>query len=204
MWPSDYRTQEGHRLEPNEFQSWLEDCWKDGLEWVDKHARNPILVLNGDLVDGVHHKSTEVMSARFDDHVGALIHLVRPIAERSRATYVTLGTEAHTQTAEHAIAEALRAKKYRSFRAAHDVLNLDINGIEVEVMHHISTSSTPWTEASGHCSSLNARRAERARQGRSAPRVIVRGHRHRFGFWCDGAGLTVVTPSWQGLTRWAR
>jgi hypothetical protein len=81
-------------------------------------------------------------------------------------------------------------------------VTLDMNGCHVEIMHHITTTGRPWLEASGHSIALNLRRAERSRQGLAAPHVLVRGHRHRHGYFSDGHGLTVVTPSWQGLTRY--
>ncbi len=36
------------------------------------------------------------------------------------------------------------------------------------------------------------------------PRVICRAHRHQYGEFRSNAGLIVISPPWQGLTRFGR
>lgn len=204
VWPQGYRVRHGMVPSLNHLQKFLYRCWQDGLEWVDRMCPDGyVLGLNGDLIDGVHHRTHEVMSGLVDDHVGACIELLTPVARKARMVVATLGTEAHTGQAEHSIITSLSGTRATDWAPAHNSVVLSINGVTTELMHHIDTAVRPWAEATGHSVAMNVRRAERARLGRETPTVLIRGHRHRFGYFCDGRGLTVVTPSWQALTRWA-
>lgn len=205
VWPKTHkRLREGNPIGLNKLQEWLWECWQDGSKWVKDTCKDGyVLALNGDLIDGIHHKTTQVMSPLVDDQIDACIGLLTPLAKGATKVVATLGTESHTGNTEHAIASALGALPCADHATAWNAVHLIMNGVEVELMHHISSAGAPWGEATGHSQTLNLRRAERSRLGRQAPTVMIRGHRHRFGYWCDGAGLTVVTPSWQGLTRWA-
>lgn len=204
IWPKNHRNRYGQVAQLSPLQEWLHDCWVDGVEWVNKVTNGSyVLGLNGDLIEGKHHRATEVMTPLIDDQVDACISLLSPLASKAHSVYATLGTEAHTGECEHGIASALKARKFAPWSSAHNSVCLDINGVPTELMHHISTTSRPWLEASGHSIALNQRRAEKSRLGEIAPNVLIRGHRHRFGYFCDGRGMTVVTPSWQALTRWA-
>jgi hypothetical protein len=204
VWPKGFITQQGNEISLNPLQEWLWDCWQDGIKWVKKVTKNDyILALNGDLVEGIHHKAYEVMTPSMDDHVSAAIQLLKPLARNASKVVCTIGTEAHSKNSEHAIASVLGALQHKPYAPAYNSITVRVNTIDIELMHHIATATNPWTEGTGHSAALNSRRAELSRLGRLAPRVLIRGHRHRFGYFCDGAGMTVVTPSWQGLTRWA-
>lgn len=204
IWPENHINRYGQTMIVNPLQRWMQECWADGMEWIqDVTKGNYILALNGDLIDGKHHRATEIMTPLIDDQVEACIKLLEPLAGKARKVVATLGTEAHGGECEHAIASALKAHKYKNWSPAHNSVVLDIQGSRTEIMHHIGTTSRPWLEATGHSMAMNVRRAETSRLGRSAPDVMIRGHRHRFGYFCDGSAMTVVAPSWQALSRWA-
>ena len=204
IWPENHKNRYGQVVQPSELQRWMQECWKDGCEWIrDVTKDNYILALNGDLIDGKHHRATEIMTPLVDDQVEACISLLKPLADRARKVVATLGTEVHSGEAEHAIASALKSHKCKDWMPAHNSVLLDIDGSRTEIMHHITTTSRPWLEASGHSIAMNLRRAETSRLGRQAPHVMIRGHRHRAGYFSDGSALTVVAPSWQALSRWA-
>jgi len=196
---------EGTPLPQNEIQKWLWDHWQDFWRWVPGAIGTDgdvTLVLNGDLIEGNHHRATQAWP-NTDDHISAAIHVLRPITEMVTRTLVVVGTEAHTRMAEHGIARAIGATPYPDGRYAADVLEVDVDGLRLIWAHHCSTTSRAWL-TSGELGRLmsNARQAA-ANAGHPMPQFVGAAHRHRADYWTDfGRQHCVIGPAWQTLTRY--
>lgn len=204
LWPPDFTSNEGNPIGQNKFQQWLWECWCDAMKWTDKIVgKDPFeVVLNGDLVDGIHHRTLQVMTPDVGDQSEAVRQVLDPLAKRAAKLHVVKGTEVHTRNDEVRLGAHLGASKCRATgQSAHDSLDLECSGILYNFAHHISATARSYLEASAHSIALGNISHSRARSGKPVPRIICRGHRHRHGIWDDGNQMSCITGAWQGLTR---
>lgn len=189
-------------------QKWLWACWQDFWnEYVPNIVGNdPFAVcVNGDLVDGNHHRTVELIAIGEDDHLRVAIDTLEPVSKKARFLFITEGTEVHTKRHENAIGRAIGA--YRNPETGGHVFHalfLNIHGCPGVARHHITTTSRPYLEASQFSINMGVERIESHRSGHVLPRWFARAHRHRVGGFYDAAGLMVITPAWQANTRYTR
>ena len=204
LWPSEFISNEGFPIGQNPFQKWLWACWEDCHKWIAKTAGDQPydLVINGDLVEGIHHRTTQVMSADVGDQSSAVIQILEPITSKAASLHIIKGTECHTRNDEIRLGRVLGASKNpENGQNAWDNLDIEINGTLINFAHHISATSRPYLEAGAHSIALGTITHSRARVGKRVPSVICRAHRHRHGIWTDGNQASLITGAWQGLTR---
>lgn len=189
-------------------QGWMWECWTDWQgAWFDKYigADDFALIVNGDLIEGVHHGTKEVISPEIADHRAAAVECLGPISDKAAKTFVVEGTECHTGISEHSIAAELGATPNPDTGLpAWDRLDITIAETRCIFSHHIGTTSRPYLEASQLSIHMGVERQEAVINGEAPPKVIGRAHRHRYGEFRDAHGLCFVTPPWQMLTRHAR
>lgn len=183
----------------NAAQVWLWKQYEAAVEWAagivgaDEFA----LLLNGDMTEGTHHRTTEIIAATIEEHSEIARLALEPFTRLAAQTYVTLGTECHTLECEHRLAHKIgavggRARAKQLFRIA---------GTLVDATHHMPVTGRSYLEA-GAMSILKGNAIVNAqRAGHQIPRVFLRGHRHVPGFFADCDSLVGVTGAWQFLTR---
>ena len=204
LWPSDFVSTEGVPIGQNAFQKWLWACWEDCHELIAKTVGDEPyeLVINGDLVEGIHHRTTQVMSADIGDQSSAVIQILEPVTSKAAGVHIIKGTECHTRNDEIRLGKVLGASKNpENGQNAWDNLDIEINGTLINFAHHISATSRPYLEAGAHSIALGVITHTRSRVGKRVPSVICRAHRHRHGIWTDGNQASLITGAWQGLTR---
>lgn len=206
LMPPGFRDSEDKGHTPNKYQEWLWAYWLDFGQWLDwvcgKDRR--VLLLNGDIIEGVHHGTTELVTNDPVDHAKMAVEVLAPIVEKADAVYLVRGTEVHTRNAEYAIGYHLGAKKCRvTGQYAHDKLWLRQMGVLSTARHHIGTTGRQALEATQLSIQLAEEQMQAARVGNPIPRILYSAHRHVYGLYSDGDAMCVVTPSWQYLTRHA-
>lgn len=204
LWPEKFTANEGFPIGQNQLQEWLWKCWIDCNQWIAKTVGNDEyeLVLNGDLVEGIHHRTTQVMSADVSDQTTACLQVLEPVVTKAARLHVIKGTECHTRNDEIRMGRVLGASKNpENGQHAWDSLDIEVNGTLFNFAHHISTTARSYLEASAHSINLGNISHTRARVGKRVPMVICRAHRHRHGIWTDGNQISAITGAWQGLTR---
>lgn len=204
LWPEGFTSNEGYPIGQNQFQKWLWKCWKDCQEWIAQTVGKDEfeLVLNGDLVEGIHHRSLQVMSPDVGDQTAAVVQVLDALPYKPTNIHMIKGTECHTRNDEIRLGKHLGASKDpQTGQHAWDSLDLEVNGTLFNFAHHISATSRSYLEASAHSIALGNMTHSRARVGRRVPSVICRAHRHRHGIWTDGNQISAITGAWQGLTR---
>jgi hypothetical protein len=188
----------------NPVQAWFWKCWQDAQAWREKLVGDDehYLVLNGDMVEGNHHRTTEIWSPDAANHVAACIEIVRPLADAAEKTFMVRGTECHVGGSENAIAHAIHAQVNPEFDQPYwDRLPIDMCGHRVSVRHHFPTTSRSYLEASQFSIQLGNAVNEAVRSGDIPPSILVGAHRHRTGHFVDGNRAVIVTGAWQALTR---
>jgi len=204
LWPKDFISNEGNPIGQNNFQKWLWACWVDMLQWADKVIGDDQfdVVINGDAIDGIHHRTLQVMTPDVGDQFAAVKQILGFLATKCHNIHIIKGTECHTNGFEIALGQALDATKDKSTgQNAWDTLDLEVHGSLYNFAHHISTSARSYLEATAHSTALGDLTNIRAKTGKPIPKVMVRAHRHRHGIWQDGNQMSAICGAWQGLTR---
>jgi hypothetical protein len=205
--PDNFTDIEQCQHRPSKLQRWLNQKWADlsldALAYIggDRFA----LLVNGDAIEGDHHGTSEIVTKNTADHIAIAFDLLSPLADVAWKTIIVEGTECHTRFAEHTLAKQLKAMPcIQTGKAAHPIASIDIAGCRVRAQHHITATSRPYLEASGMSIALGVARQEAMSVGDTPPDVIIASHRHRYGAYTGPHGTVVVTPCWQGLTRYGR
>lgn len=199
---------------PSEFQRKIWDWWTEFWNvWVPQatDGERYAVVVNGDCIDGSHHRSTTQISQNIEDQVQIAYQILKPIADANKGRfYIVRGTEAHVGQSgkdEESLAKRLGAVPNRIGQCARWELNKRLGRYVINFMHHIGTTSSSAHETSAINAELAAAFVEAGRWEHTPPRIVVRSHRHR----CaevripakDGYAIGFVTPAWQGKTPFA-
>ena len=204
----DFVNHKGNPVGQNAVQVFLWDCWRRAQDYIghvtdgDPYA----LVLNGDLIEGIHHGAGEVVDNKVCDHVAIAEEILEPLAKPAARIFVVRGTECHTDNNENTLGKILGAQRNPDMHKkrapyAFDRLQLNLHGCECAFSHHIGTSVRDYTEATQLGIVLNQEMVHASRNGERAPTVVARAHRHKFGLFDNGHELALVTPPWQAQTR---
>lgn len=202
--PPNFVTLEDHEVRQNAIQKWLWECWRRKDDFLDEVLGNaPFgLVLNGDLIEGIHHGTKEIISPEVADHRNAAVQLLKPVAERAAKVFVVRGTECHVNNHEVSIGKELGAVMNPETRIhAFDRLTIDIAGIRCVFRHHIPASVRRNLSATQLSIQLAEEQLEAVNNGEPLPRVVGAAHRHKPDHYEDDNGLCFVSPPWQMLTR---
>lgn len=206
---------DGGHYTPSRLQLVVWQWWREFWDtWVPQatHDESYAVVVNGDVVEGVHHRATTQISHNLEDQAEIAHGILRPIAELCEGgLYMIRGTSAHT--GEQGIEEERLAKRLGAVKSAEGRYSryelwkhIGDRGL-VHFNHHIGTTSSSQHETSAINAELAAAFVEAGRWGHQAPDVVVRSHRHR----CaevripsqHGYSVSFVTPAWQLKTPFA-
>lgn len=203
---------DGGTYQPSALQQKLYQIWTEFWEWVPVASKKEpfAIVINGDVIDGVHHHSTTQISHNLADQSEIAYTLLAPLVEKCEGRfYMTRGTDAHVGQSgveEERLAKRLGARKNESGQYARYELWMNIGGPKhlVHFAHHIGVTGSMNYETSAVMKELGEMYADSARWGNQIPDVIVRSHRHRHVEvrtpTRNGYGIAFVTAAWQGRT----
>lgn len=210
------RVGEGARYVPGKVQRWL---WGKYLRFVRRarhiireHNAEHVDVWNGDLYDGDHHNTSQIIS-RNPEHVsyiadrvlgriGTLKDYLTPVQR-----YVVIGTEVHVGpggASEEAAAKAIGAVKdpFRDSWAWWH-LRLELNGVLLDFTHHPDTSGNlPHTRGQGAQRQAFIIWSEHHLAGERHPDIAIRSHKHVFADSGEHYPTrAIITPAWQLKTQ---
>lgn len=206
-WPRHHIVVDGGEHRASKPQLWLNKCLKDATKDVQKLRPKPIVVLNGDLVQGAHERDAQLCTTKISIQQDVAISMLEPLVKASKETYAIRGTPWHagkSGESEDAIAKDLGMKENPETKeATWAQLFLDV-GCVIHFAHGIGVSSNPAYEATGPLKTLVILRQELQTITRNAPdiKAIVRSHRHRYIHIDTVSGEhAIVTPGWQLQTE---
>jgi hypothetical protein len=183
----------------NLHQIWLWEKWQEFWREADAIINGEpfVLLLNGDMTEGVHHGTTEIVAAKKREHWQIAHAVLEPITKRAAATLFVAGTECHTNDMEDDLAKVLKGHELK----AKDKWLFEINGCLCDAAHHTGVTSRAYLEATAFSVTMGNAVLNQVRSEHRSAKVFLRGHRHCGGVFTDGAHMAVVTPGWQFLTR---
>jgi hypothetical protein len=169
------------------------------------------IVINGDLIDGVHHRSTTQITQNLADQGRIAAEVIAPLAELCDGRlYIVRGTEAHAGqecAEEERIARVVGAVPNETGQHARYDLWLRVGGRLCHFLHHIGTTGSFAYQSSALTAELTACYVQSARWSSEPPDCVVRSHRHTY---CEvrvpsrnGFATVATTPCWQAKTPFA-
>ncbi len=186
---------------------WWQEFWGEWVPMVTRGERFAV-VLNGDSIDGVHHRSVTQVSQNITDQKKIAELVLAPVvAQCDGHFYMIRGTEAHGGKSgqdEEALAKTLGAIPDAIGNRARWDMWMRIGDKLAHITHHIGCTGSMQYETTALMKEYADACAEAGRWGNEAPAFVVRAHRHRFAEikvpTQKGDGICVVTPGWQLMT----
>lgn len=216
--PEGAELDDGGTYMPSRLQLVVWDWWREFWdEWVPSAAHGDpyTVVMNGDMIEGVHHKSTSQISHNIEDQCQLAYEIFAPVVttckENGGQFFMIRGTPAHVGEQgvhEEHLAKRLCAEPNEDGQyARYELWKIFGNKRLSHFNHHIGTTSSSQHETSAVNAELAAAFLEAGRWGHQPPDVTVRSHRHR----CSevripsqhGYSISFVTPAWQLKTPFA-
>lgn len=209
---------DGGRYLPSAAQGWLWHGWQKYIrELVDIACGDPIhLILNGDLVDGAHHGTTQVVSNHPNVQVDIAKRCIKPLlgATAPHSVVVVRGTEVHvgpSGSAEESLAKWIRGAGHKTsiepgttnlsnwhFRGSYE-------GVVIDATHHGRVGGRPWTKSNGTASLAAEITMEHAIRRETPPDIALRSHYHQHVDTHDAFPVRVIqTPAWQLGTAYVK
>lgn len=197
---------DGQKVAPSATQKRLWGYWKDFWHFVEQVTGNDyILIHNGDLVDGRHHETLQVVSGALQWQQFVAEGCMREHVERAKAYYQIAGTPAHSgngHETEEAAARALGAFKNTDGRHVSQTLWIQYGGQVIHFAHHIPTSSAHAYKSSPSMRLIAQAFADAGERGLKPPNILVRSHVHDYIEVKRAGCRAVVCPCWQAKTDW--
>ena len=221
--PEPVRLDDGGYYQPSPLNLWLwakrESVWAQIRTLKATHKARVAIISNGDLFDGNHHGTTQILSGNPEaqHYVASRMADTWETLEPERL-YLVRGTDAHVgeaASAEEGFAKGLKQR----FPVVRDpethlwsywFLNVDFHGVYCNWAHHTSVSGIPWT-APAAINRLAARIwMEAALRHWRTPTLAFRAHAHATmpgGKLLDSGDnyptRAILVPSWQAKTGYA-
>lgn len=195
----------GHYL-PSSAQAKLWKCWEDYWTIVADRAKGSplIVVVNGDALDGDHHRTAQIVSKNLAATQLRIAELtLQPALSLSpAAVHLVRGTEAHVGASaeyEERLAEAIGCPRCPSTGAySRWHLQCDVEGVLLDFAHHGRLGQRPWTKMTGPATLAAQILQASAKHKSRCPDLAVRSHYHQEADTFDNYPVRVVqTRGWQ-------
>lgn len=217
--PDTITLDDGGEYHASKAQRWLMQCWRDYWARVaakrDEIGAELYVVFNGDLVEGDHHKTTQIMSANPNAQAAVLNAAITvPLALKPDRVFVVRGTEAHvgqSASSEERIADGLRRDKRpvvgdpESGTASWWHLRMRVHKTLIDITHHGRTGQREHTRTGAAVLHAHDILLAHVKNGHEPPDLCLRAHYHRFNDSYDACPVRVVTSgAWQLATGYVK
>lgn len=204
-------------------QTWLRQCWGNAWDRVaERHKANGGrlgILCNGDLVDGDHHGTGQIISRLAGaEREAARLLWDTPLALSPDWLWFVRGTESHVGKnagAEESFAKGLKAdgQPVQGDPSTGTLswwhLRLEIHGHQISAAHHGRIGRRPWTRKQNVDYLARHIAAEYTDRGERPPDLNIRSHYHTYVDTGPrhpnkpGTTRVVQTPAWQLHTGYA-
>lgn len=213
--PPEIRLDDGGEYRASKAQRWLYDgwiaYWRRVAEVRDALDAELFAAFNGDLTEGNHHGTTQILSGNPNAQAAVVDAVMRPVlALNPDRLFFVRGTEAHvgaSGNAEERIASGLRKDKRPvvgdgvTGNASHWHLKLALQGVRIDLAHHGRVGTRPWTKPNITANLAAEIFYAHAASGQPHPHLAIRSHMHMWVDTHDQHPTRVVQlPAWQLAT----
>lgn len=221
--PPEVPLDDGGAYKASKAQLWMWQCWRDFWAKADAtrqaHDADLYQLFNGDLVDGNHHGTTQIVTGNPNGQSVIFGDIIKvPLALKPAGIWVTRGTDAHvgqSACAEERIADGLRKNKdpivseTTTGAASHWNAKAVFHGFRFDFAHHGRVGTRPWTKPNvvlnlaAEIFHDHAVADFDANRPPTAPHIAVRSHMHQFVDTGNAHRTRVIqTPAWQLATSY--
>jgi len=191
-------------------EAWAEVKRVKRAERADLH-----LVCNGDLIDGDHHRTSQIASVLTGVHLRCAVDSLRvPLALKPRSVHVLRGTPSHVGRSgevEEGIARVLKAEGWpvvgdpdNPNTASSYWRRLSFDGVRFDLKHHGRMGQRSHTRGSYIRLYAHDIWAEAVKRGDVPPDIAIRSHNHiaaDSGHDVDCPTRVIATPAFQLATE---
>lgn len=174
-----------------------------------------VLVLMGDLLEGVIHGTNETWTNNMSEMADVAIEIIADFQRRvnwSRGDklYCLRGTYSHSEDWEEKIGEQLNAIPDKAGNYSRDILEFEENGVNTICVHHGATAGTGANEGNSEVNWLRANVYNYQRELLTPPDIIYSAHVHKPTYavhawrkkWVSKVMHGVIVPSWKMKDRY--
>lgn len=213
--PPVFENENGTHL-PTEAQEWLWACWLDYWSHVKTSLKPSLwqktlklwLVVNGDMFEGRHHGTTEIITGdeEIQQDLGQMV-LQPGLDLEPEFIFFTKGTSPHVGQAakfERFFAKSLAKEGYpvvpnnETGSYVWDYLPLMVEGVYFDIAHHGKAGRLPHTTGPSMVRNAVYHEQKLRSAGEKIPDVAIRSHTHRGG---DSGELNTAIR-WLSLWPW--
>lgn len=213
--PATWVLHDGNVFTPNALQVQIRAHWLACWQRIGEQRKGArlVVVYVGDLVEGLHHDTTQVVTPRIDTQEAMAIAVIEEglrlahFKNRGDQLRFVTGTPAHDGNGLQSIERIARnvLDCDGDGRASRDHLLLSIDGLLIDVAHQPGSGPGARAQTYGNAFQnwLKSVYYESLETGRPCPRVVVRAHYHTYlkREVCNLAGDVVLTgyilPAWK-------
>ncbi len=199
--PKPLQLHEGGEYLPSKAQRIIWNQWEYNWELIRKERKNSnlIIVHDGDVVEGIHHESTQINSSRVDEHetiASMCLDFAMQKAKFGKGDkyYQVAGTEEHAgngSSSEERVAQdfdgVVPVYENQGFgdkkngRYTWDGLLRTVNGVLFDIAHHGgSVGSRAWSTENGLYNKIKSIYWECLDLKLPIPRYWIRAHYHTY------------------------
>jgi len=213
--PPTIALDDGGEYHASKAQQWLWQGWRAYWDRVAElraeYDADLYAVFNGDLVDGNHHGTTQILSGNPNAQAAVVDACMKvPLALNPDRLWFIRGTDAHvgqSGNAEERIASGLSKDKRPVVRdetrgtASHWHVKLDVQGVRFDFAHHGRVGTRPWTKPNVTANLAAEIFYDHAASGQQHPHLAVRSHMHQWVDTYDQHPVRVIQlAAWQLAT----
>lgn len=210
--PPKIALDDGGEYHASAAQRWMWEKWGQFWARAEQVRRQHDALFgqlyNGDLTEGDHHKTTQILSGNPTAQAAVVNEILRvPLALKPDFLVGIRGTEAHVGPSaafEERIFTGLRKDGWPVVRdeatgnASHWQWTMAHQGVRLDFAHHGKFGSRPSTKMNTVIALAFDIFTEHALDGRPAPHLAVRSHMHQFGDTGSAYPTRLIQmPAWQ-------
>ncbi len=207
--PASVTLDDGGSYRPSRLQNKLRRHWVAFVEQSQRmkevYGGSLISVFNGDVTDGDHHQTRQIISANRSEIVRVAVRTLAPLVEISDRSYFIRGTSAHAGNSaelEEQIARELGGEEMDGSHSVYSLL-LDVQGVTIDFAHHTTMGRVKWTARNAANKIAADAIFQAGEHSLAPPNLVIRSHNHRWSDSYDNYAScrAICTPSWQFKTE---
>ena len=189
--PTSWVLHDGNVFTPNELQRQIREHWVASWQNIKslRKGKKLIVITVGDLVEGLHHESTQIITMRQDTQEAMAIAVLEEgmklagFRRGDQIRFIT-GTPAHDGNGLQSVERIARSilETNDDGRLSNDRLLLRIGGYLFDIAHQpgSGTGNRAWTYGNPFQAWLKSLYYQALETRREPPRYVIRAHHHTY------------------------
>jgi len=203
--PASVQRDDGDVWRPSKVQRWLNRCWLDFYGQTNEIARQHGAIIHdvfgGDVTEGDHHDTFQIISRNPATQVQIALDVLEPVIQTADLLYFVRGTPVHVGGQayfEELIGRDLDAYPDANGNRAHYILRLNLDGVRFAIAHHRRQNRLPWTMGGSPNRLAVQTLVDYVSNDDIPPDVVIRAHGHKFDESSRTNKIKVVfSPAWK-------